>query len=57
MKTAGQIAYETELLQVPVYLDGTPRKSWDELPDYSKKTWEDNPTPRTKNEILIEVFK
>ena len=45
-RTPGQIAYEAELLVRPNYDDGRPRRSWDQLPDDIKRSWEKNPTPR-----------
>jgi hypothetical protein len=45
-KTAGQIAYETDCERAPRYHDGTPRLSWERLPDYARQSWERNPTPR-----------
>lgn len=45
-KTPGQLAYETELTACPLYHDGTPRRSWDELDEISRLSWERTPTPR-----------
>lgn len=44
--TPGQLAYESELIRAPLYHDGAPRKTWTQLPDYAKWSWERNPTPR-----------
>jgi hypothetical protein len=46
MKTPGQLAYETELRARPRYDDGGQRKTWDQLPEIAKWSWERNPTPR-----------
>jgi hypothetical protein len=46
MKTAGQIAYETDCERKPLYHDGTARQPWDRLPDYAQWSWNRNPTPR-----------
>lgn len=45
-KTPGQIAYELDVKAMPNYHDGEPRKTWDQLCDVAKWTWERNPTPR-----------
>ncbi len=44
--TPGQMAYETDCRKYPVYIDGTPRKSWSELHKVAQLSWERNPTPR-----------
>jgi len=36
----GQIAYEQHTALHPMYDDATPRKTWDQLPDSARKTWE-----------------
>jgi hypothetical protein len=38
-----QEAYEEDVRRHPLYHDGTPRKSWDEV---ARQSWEKNPTPR-----------
>jgi hypothetical protein len=45
-KTAGQQAYETDVAREPNYHDGTPRRSWRELGEVERWSWERNPTPR-----------
>ena len=50
-KTLGQIAYEEDVLRKPTYpprVDGTvrPRRTWDELDELTKRSWELNPVPR-----------
>lgn len=47
--TAGQKAYELELTVWPYYHDKQPRKTWDQLCDIAKQSWELNPTPRRMN--------
>lgn len=48
-KTPGQLAYERDLVLLgPRYADGAPRKSWAQLPQLCKETWEGNPTDRKK---------
>lgn len=39
-KSIGQIAYEKDLLKVPIYHDGTDRPAWDETPEWQKNAWE-----------------
>jgi len=45
-KTPGQIAYETDCAARPLYDDKTPRKSWAQLDDITRYSWERDPTPR-----------
>jgi len=45
-QTPGQRAYNRELQYVPNYDKGVPRKTWEELDDIAKASWEKNPTPR-----------
>ena len=45
-KTPGQLAYEADLVACPLYHDGTPRKTWDQLDELCRSTWERDPTPR-----------
>lgn len=47
MKTLGQIAYEQDVSNQPTYHDGSARKTWQELGEIEKYSWERNPTPRT----------
>lgn len=51
-KTPGQIAYEHDVGCNPNYSDGTPRRKWHELPEWSQWSWErrplvEAPTPLT----------
>lgn len=39
-KTPGQQAYEHDVKHHPHYQEGGPRRSWDDLPEYSKWSWE-----------------
>jgi hypothetical protein len=39
-RTPGRIAYESDLLRRPLYHDGTPRKTWDQLGAISRWSWE-----------------
>lgn len=45
-KTAGQIAYEADVREKPLYHDGTERPGWDRLDEIRRWSWEQNPTPR-----------
>lgn len=42
----GQQAYEQDLAARPRYHDGTPRRTWAQLDDIARWSWERNPTPR-----------
>ncbi len=48
MMTPGRIAYEEDVRLEPSYLDGASRRSWDQLPDLAKQSWERNPTVRAR---------
>lgn len=39
LSLAGEMAYLADLDRRPVYHDGTPRKSWDELGDLEQSSW------------------
>jgi hypothetical protein len=45
-KTPGQVAYETECVACPTYYDGSPRRSWADLDNVARASWEADPTPR-----------
>lgn len=47
-RSPGQIAYEADCVDEPLYNDGRTRKSWSELPEHCKAEWEKNPTPRKR---------
>ncbi len=40
VKSPGQLEYEEDLKSKPLYHDGTPRKSWKELDEVSRWSWE-----------------
>lgn len=44
---AAMAAYAEDLRRCPLYHDGAPRKTWDQLTDNERMTWVKNPTPRT----------
>jgi hypothetical protein len=43
-KTAGQLAYERDLLLTPNYQNGVARRRWEDLSEFARMTWERNPT-------------
>jgi hypothetical protein len=45
-QSPGQRAYEEDCRRKPQYLDGTYRKTWDQLSEAVRGSWESNPTPR-----------
>lgn len=45
-KTPGQIAYEQELEVAPEYWHGAKRKTWWQLSEVARDSWERDPTPR-----------
>lgn len=55
MKTRGQLAYEKDIKNTPIYHDGTNRRTWHELPAYTKKSWELNPTIKPWNNKSEEI--
>lgn len=50
-------AYEEDVRRSPLYNDGTPRRSWDELPDHVRLSWERNPTPREYRHMKADLNK
>lgn len=49
-KTPGQIAYEQSVEKDPFYIDGSPRKTWDELASVMRVSWNRKTTPKTSPE-------
>ena len=47
--TPGEAAYREDVRRHPYYDGGTPRRSWAQLDDHAKQSWERNPTPREWN--------
>lgn len=43
--TRGQQAYERDVKRRPTYHDGKPRRSWDQLSEVAKWSWEKGPYP------------
>ncbi len=44
--TPGQLAYEADVAKHPEYRPGWPRRTWAQLDDLARSSWEKNPTPR-----------
>ncbi len=42
----GREAYQADVQRRPTYEDGTPRKTWGQLGQAERWTWDKNPTPR-----------
>lgn len=42
-----KVAYAEDVRRCPLYHDGEPRKTWDQLTEVEQHTWKMNPTPRT----------
>lgn len=47
-RTPGQVAYEADLAAEPLYNDRTRRKTWNELGELERWSWERNPTARAQ---------
>ena len=47
--TRGQAAYEEDICREPLYHDRTQRKSWADLDEVARWSWERNPTVRAKS--------
>lgn len=39
-KSVGQIAYEADVAARPLYHDGAPRRTWDQLDEWYRWSWE-----------------
>ncbi len=39
-------AYSADVAARPTYHDGTPRKTWEQLDEVARWSWQRNPTPR-----------
>lgn len=55
MKTPGQLAYEEDVRREPKYNDGTPRRTWAQLDELMRDSWERKPTVRAK-EPAFEIM-
>jgi hypothetical protein len=43
--TRGRRAYEQDVKGCPNYYDGTPRRTWAQLRDFERWSWEKSPYP------------
>lgn len=43
--SAGQRAYEADLIRIPRYPNGQQRATWAELPEYARRSWERHAQP------------
>lgn len=50
-KSRGQLAYEFDLAVRPTYHTGEGRKTWEQLPDYARRSWE-NDEPEHPGSLL-----
>lgn len=48
-KSAGQLAYEADTAIERTYHDKTPRRTWAQLDEVARQSWERNPTVRAKS--------
>lgn len=55
--TKGQIAYEVECAARPVQQDGTARRTWQQLGEAERWSWERNPTPRFVYDVAAANMK
>jgi hypothetical protein len=46
IRTRGQIVYDADCERQPLYHDGTTRRTWHDLSEVERWSWERNPTPR-----------
>jgi hypothetical protein len=58
MKTPGQLDYEADVQQKPLYHTGQPRKTWEELSEITRWSWERRATihPPATPVLLALVF-
>ncbi len=52
-KSMGQAAYERDVVREPSYHDGTSRRSWSELSDIARESWERSPTDRASGQADV----
>lgn len=43
--TKGRSAYEADVRERPTYHDGAPRRTWEQLDDLARWSWEKSPFP------------
>lgn len=61
MKTPGQLDYEADVQKKPLYHTGQPRKTWAELSELTRWSWErgatiNRPTPSPVTIALLSLF-
>lgn len=54
-KTPGQLAYERDVAIQPLYHDGTQRRTWEQVSDHIRQSWERNPTDRGHRKVLRDT--
>ena len=53
MKTPGQLDYERDVQQKPLYHTGQPRKTWEELSEITRWSWERRHIPLTLSFFML----
>jgi hypothetical protein len=48
--TPGEVAYREDVVRRGFYPDGQPRRTWAQLSDWARSSWEKNPTARDWSE-------
>lgn len=56
MKTPGQIDYERDVQQKPLYHTGQPRKTWEELSEITRWSWERRHIPLTLSFFMLSLL-
>ena len=56
MKTPGQLDYERDVQQKPLYHTGQPRKTWEELSEITRWSWERRHIPLTLAFFVLSLL-
>ena len=56
MKTPGQLDYERDVRQNPLYRTGQPRKTWEELSEITRWSWERRHVPLTLSFFMLSLL-
>ena len=56
MKTPGQLDYERDVQQKPLYHTGQPRKTWEELSEITRWSWERRHVPLTLSFFMLSLL-
>ena len=56
MKTPGQLDYERDVRQNPLYRTGQPRKTWEELSEITRWSWERRHIPLTLSFFMLSLL-